>query len=81
MDLPWRPRTNYFQSTHLYRSTKVGRWPQRERSIPDRAGFDHVLRFTVTLEETEPPIWRRIEIPVTYDFWGLHAVAIQDVMG
>jgi hypothetical protein len=39
-----------------------------------------VLRFVVTLEGTKPPIWRRIEIPATYDFWGLH-VAIQDAMG
>jgi hypothetical protein len=43
-------------------------------------GIDTVLRFTVMLEEAEPPIWRRIEIPATYDFWGLH-VAIQDAMG
>jgi hypothetical protein len=49
----------------------------RPRSIEE---FDAVLRFTVTIEGIEPPIWRRIEIPATYDFWGLH-VAIQDAMG
>jgi hypothetical protein len=44
------------------------------------ATFDTVLRFTITLEHTEPPVWRSIEVPATYDFWGLH-VAIQDAMG
>jgi hypothetical protein len=52
---------------------------KRAASLTDQ-GCDTVLCFTVTLEETEPPIWRRIEIPATYDFWGLH-VAIQDAMG
>jgi hypothetical protein len=57
---------------------KPGR--QRARHPRSTEEFDTVLCFTVTLEETEPPIWRRIEIPATYDFWGLH-VAIQDAMG
>src|SRR5262245_56392125 len=54
--------------------------PQRARCPRPTEEFDSVLRFTITLEETEPPTWRRIEIPATYDFWGLH-VAIQDAMG
>lgn len=38
------------------------------------------LQFKVTLDEVEPPVWRRIEVPAGYSFWDLH-VAIQDAMG
>ena len=41
---------------------------------------NHVFRFKVTVLEVEPTIWRRFEVPATYNFWDLH-VAIQDVMG
>lgn len=37
-------------------------------------------RFKIELIDIEPSIWRRIEVPSTYNFWGLH-VAIQDAMG
>jgi hypothetical protein len=39
-----------------------------------------VMRFRITLNGIEPPIWRMIDVPVTYSFWDLH-VAIQDSMG
>lgn len=39
-----------------------------------------VMRFRITLNEIEPPIWRIIDVPETYSFWDLH-VAIQDSMG
>lgn len=39
-----------------------------------------VLQFKVTLQDIEPAIWRRIQIPEKYSFWDLH-VAIQDAMG
>ncbi|MBW2053618.1 MAG: plasmid pRiA4b ORF-3 family protein [Deltaproteobacteria bacterium] len=39
-----------------------------------------VYQFKVTLNETRPPIWRRIQVPAEYTFWALH-VAIQDAMG
>jgi len=39
-----------------------------------------IYQFTVTLEEIEPAIWRRLQVPATYSFWDLH-VALQDVMG
>ncbi len=39
-----------------------------------------VYQFKVTLNEIEPPIWRRIQVPTKYNFWDLH-VAIQDAMG
>jgi hypothetical protein len=56
--------------------------------IPEKKGrkkassrkFDHCLQLKISLENTKPPIWRRIEIPCTYTFWDLH-VAIQDAMG
>lgn len=37
-------------------------------------------QFRVTLRGIAPPIWRRIQVPTRYTFWGLH-VAIQDSMG
>ena len=43
---------------------------------PERRIYD----FNVTLLETEPAIWRRIQVPEKYSFWDLH-VAIQDSMG
>lgn len=42
--------------------------------------FDKVYQFKITLKGTKPPIWRRIQVPETYNFWDLH-VAIQDAMG
>ena len=42
--------------------------------------FDRVYQFKITLWDTKPPIWRRIQVPETYTFWDLH-VAIQDAMG
>ena len=42
--------------------------------------FEQVHQFKITLRDTKPPIWRRIQVPETYSFWDLH-VAIQDAMG
>lgn len=42
--------------------------------------IQRVLRFRITLNEIEPPVWRLIDVPETYSFWDLH-VAIQDAMG
>ncbi|NQE05353.1 hypothetical protein C5S32_05740 [ANME-1 cluster archaeon GoMg1] len=42
--------------------------------------YNQVYQFEITLEDSKPPIWRRIQVPETYTFWDLH-VAIQDVMG
>lgn len=39
-----------------------------------------IFQFRVTLKETHPPVWRRIQVPSAYTFWDLH-VAIQDAMG
>jgi hypothetical protein len=42
--------------------------------------FKHIYQFKITLKKTKPPIWRRIQVPETYNFWELHA-AIIDAMG
>ena len=39
-----------------------------------------VVQFRIELLFIEPPIWRRIQVPLEYSFWDLH-VAIQDAMG
>jgi hypothetical protein len=44
------------------------------------APFDQVFRFKISLQGINPPIWRVIDVPSTYDFWNLHC-AIQDSMG
>jgi hypothetical protein len=47
---------------------------------PRRRPYQSVLQFKITLLETDPPIWRRIQVPDYYTFYDLH-VAIQDAMG
>ncbi|MGQ9722201.1 MAG: plasmid pRiA4b ORF-3 family protein [Candidatus Jordarchaeum sp.] len=42
--------------------------------------FEKVYQFKITLRDTKPPIWRRIQVPEIYTFWDLH-VAIQNAMG
>jgi hypothetical protein len=39
-----------------------------------------IHQYKITLLDTEPAIWRRIQVPATYSFWDLH-VAIQCAMG
>jgi hypothetical protein len=39
-----------------------------------------IYQFKITLRDTTPPVWRRIQTPSDYSFWDLH-VAIQDAMG
>ncbi len=39
-----------------------------------------VYQFKLLLLGVAPPIWRSIQVPETYSFWGLH-VALQDAMG
>jgi hypothetical protein len=57
----------------------------KRRSLPatgagpsDRPSSVH--QFLIVLSETEPLVWRRIQVPQAYTFWDLH-VAIQDAMG
>ena len=42
--------------------------------------FDKIYQFKITLRDSKPPIWRRIQVPEIYTFWDLH-VAIQDAFG
>jgi hypothetical protein len=42
--------------------------------------YDNVYQFKIILKRIEPAIWRRIQVPGTYNFWELH-VAIQDAFG
>lgn len=39
-----------------------------------------MYQFLIVLCDTDPLVWRRIQVPLTYTFWDLH-VAIQDAMG
>lgn len=41
---------------------------------------DNVHQFKIVLKGIKPTVWRRIQVPETYNFWDLH-VAIQDAMG
>lgn len=41
---------------------------------------ERIFQFKVTLKEVEPLVWRRFQVPESYNFWDLH-VAIQDAMG
>ncbi len=42
--------------------------------------FSTVYQFKVTMLETNPPVWRRIQVPGCYSFWDLHC-AITDIFG
>ena len=39
-----------------------------------------IYQFKIILKGIKPPIWRRIQVPEDYTFWGLH-MAIQNSMG
>ncbi len=39
-----------------------------------------LCQFKINLRDTEPPVWRRLQVPSSYSLWDLH-VAIQDAMG
>ncbi|MDR3418748.1 MAG: plasmid pRiA4b ORF-3 family protein [Nevskia sp.] len=40
----------------------------------------HILQFRVELQDIQPLIWRRIQVPDSYTFWDLH-IAIQSAFG
>lgn len=39
-----------------------------------------IYQLKITLKDIMPAIWRRIQVPSTYDFWQLHST-IQDAFG
>jgi hypothetical protein len=47
---------------------------------PVRKQPEFVHQFLIVLNGTDPLVWRRIQVPLTYSFWDVH-VAIQDSMG
>jgi len=47
---------------------------------PRKKPYKNVLQFKITLNETDPPVWRRIQVPDSLTFYDLH-VAIQDAIG
>jgi len=74
--------TSHSRSSWARIATRV-RWSLK-RSLKGSVGMagkkSQVYQFKVTLLDSEPPIWRRIQVPAAYTFWELH-VAIQDAMG
>jgi len=55
--------------------------PIRKKTPAPRAPRPSLVRqFLIVLQETDPLVWRRIQVPARYTFWDLH-VAIQDAMG
>lgn len=55
------------------------------KKTPDKAysylfPFSKIYQFKITLLETDPPVWRRIQVPGCYSFWDLHC-AITDAFG
>jgi hypothetical protein len=42
--------------------------------------FNEVYQFKITLKDTSPRIWRRVQVPANYSFWDLH-VAIAGAFG
>lgn len=55
---------------------------QRRTSRASRSTskIDWVHQVLIVLADTDPLVWRRIQVPASYSFWDLH-VAIQDAMG
>jgi len=49
-------------------------------TFPRKRPFKNVYQFKITVLETDPAVWRRIQVPENYTFYDLH-VAIQDSMG
>lgn len=48
-------------------------------TVPRRRPFKNLYQFKLILLGTDPPVWRRVQIPENYTFYDLH-VAIQNVM-
>lgn len=39
-----------------------------------------IFQFKVTLARLKPSVWRRVQVPATFNFWDLH-ITLQDLMG
>ncbi|HEV2055542.1 MAG TPA: plasmid pRiA4b ORF-3 family protein [Methylomirabilota bacterium] len=58
--------------------TPTARTPRRRLTVAPREDTLYVLR--ITLEEVEPPVWRRVQVPGSITLERLHTV-IQKAMG
>jgi hypothetical protein len=79
----WRSENKTIRKTLLFdRLIRLRRGAPliSEAKSTQKKTFERVWQFKITLKDTNPPIWRRIQVPETYTFWDLH-VAIQDAMG
>jgi hypothetical protein len=65
------------RSSSRHAASKAAASPVRRRATQPPP---QVLQFLIVLLDTNPLIWRRIQVPDSYSFWDLH-VAIQDAMG
>jgi hypothetical protein len=59
--------------------------PLREKKAASKQGRQptpsrQVYQFKITLRDTTPVVWRRIQVPDRYSFWDLHC-AITDCLG
>jgi hypothetical protein len=50
------------------------------RQLEEGSMTDVIFQFRINLLETDPLVWRRIQVDADATFWDLH-VAIQDAMG
>ncbi len=81
LDLLKEAFNHFFNQSDLESGLPLFEGPKkRGRKKAPSKKFDHYLQLKISLENTKPSIWRRIEIPCTFTFWDLH-VAIQDAMG
>jgi hypothetical protein len=66
---------NLFHASKPRKTKTSAKKPAKHRRV-----FKNVLQIKITLDDVNPPIWRRIEVPENYNFAELHR-AIQDSMG
>ncbi len=51
-----------------------------EFTMPHPRRYNNIYQLHISLKDTDPPVWRRIQVPASYTFYDLH-VAVQDAMG
>jgi hypothetical protein len=85
--LPLQARDNLYAVGLLREALReldpARRWEPESAGGPAPAPAEpegSVLQLEIVLEEVEPAVWRRIQVPAGCSFWDLH-VAIQDAMG
>jgi len=51
-----------------------------KKNESEKSQIKKLYQFKITLEDTSPPVWRRIQVPESYTFYQLHRV-INQAMG